>query len=78
MTCSFCSLDDKFLDQIMHMQSLKALSMQDYLLANVLRIKWINIQIHTFSICRAMAGCRFHVVRQYLPDTFASVYVVFV
>ena len=34
----FLSLDGKFFDQIIHMQSLKALSMQDYLPANVLKI----------------------------------------
>ena len=31
------SFDDKFLDEIIHVQSLKALSMHDYLPANVLK-----------------------------------------
>ena len=32
----FYSFDDKFLDEIIHMQSIIALSMKDYLPANVL------------------------------------------
>ena len=43
VTCSFKSLSMKFLDQIIHMQSLIALSMQDYLPANVLLNKFIVI-----------------------------------
>ena len=39
VTCMFYSFDDMFLDEIIHVQSLKAMSMYEYLLANVLNNK---------------------------------------
>ena len=39
MTCSFNSFDDKFLGEIIHVQSLKILSVEEYLPANVLNCK---------------------------------------
>ena len=41
-TFSFYSFDDKFLDEIIHVQSIKALSIQDNLPANVLKC-WKNV-----------------------------------
>ena len=47
VTCSFYSFDDKFLDEIIYVKSLIALSMQDYLPANAIHV----VLRHGYKTC---------------------------
>ena len=54
VTCSFYSFGDKFLDEIIHVLSLIALSMWDYLPANVLKPK----DRFSYDVAQTIEGIR--------------------